>query len=91
MVPSWLRSAKVPRLEGATLVNACPKCAGEMEAGTSSARNAGRHVWFRGDTYPELNLHLFPPGAELSTPLHPVVTYRCTRCGFLESYAAEAQ
>jgi hypothetical protein len=62
-----------------------------MEAGSAGTERAGRGVWFRGGTFPELNLHLFPPRAIRSTPLHPIVTYRCKQCGFLESYAPDAK
>jgi hypothetical protein len=72
-------------------VSACSKCAGEMEAGSSSTQGAGHHHWFGGNTPPEWSMHLFPPSAGWSAPLHRIVTYRCKDCGFLESYAPAAE
>jgi hypothetical protein len=71
-------------------VNACPKCAGEMVAG-SCWSGAGHHYWATGDAPPEQNIHLFPPGLEWSSPRLRIVTYRCAGCGFLESYAPDAR
>ncbi|MET0552625.1 MAG: zf-TFIIB domain-containing protein [Vicinamibacteria bacterium] len=89
----WLNSGELDvilRAASAPTVSACPKCAGEMEAGSVWAQGGGRGVWCLGDTFPEQNFHVFPPGVEWSGPRHRIVTQRCKRCGFLESYAPEA-
>ncbi|MDB4950621.1 MAG: hypothetical protein JWM27_3270 [Gemmatimonadetes bacterium] len=66
----------------------CPKCEGKMERGfmVDAAANSSYAPprWAPGQ--PEKS---FWTGlkVDLKTAL-PVVTLRCTRCGFLESYAA---
>jgi len=67
---------------------ACPKCGGAMEAGfildkgipTGSVSSS---EWVDGTPEPSIWTGLKLRGRER----HPVTTYRCTACGFLESYA----
>jgi hypothetical protein len=59
----------------------CPKCSGEMEKGflgdKSDLANEVRQCWGTG-------ISITGGGLDNS---HPVTTYRCTSCGYLESYA----
>ena len=64
----------------------CPKCSGEMELGfvpdRASLTRRYPQLWFSG----ELEAGLF--GMKLmGRATRGVVTYRCTKCGYLESYA----
>ncbi|MDP4010790.1 MAG: PF20097 family protein [Candidatus Roizmanbacteria bacterium] len=58
---------------------ACPKCKGEMEEGVTKNKSAyaGKNEWGNQIT---------PFGVGVTNP-RDVSTYRCTSCGFLESYA----
>lgn len=64
----------------------CPKCSGSMETGLILDQTYGATVqteWMEGD--PKRS---FWTGLQVrDRARHPVVTYRCTRCGYLESYA----
>jgi predicted nucleic-acid-binding Zn-ribbon protein len=65
----------------------CPKCGAAMEQGfllDVGHANAGRQSqWVAGE--PEASFWL---GLKVSDrPVLEVTTLRCTRCGFLESYA----
>lgn len=66
----------------------CPKCSGEMETGFLIDKSHGDQYsnapeWAEGA--PETS---FWTGLELKgRERHPVVTYRCSTCGYLESYA----
>jgi ribosomal protein S27AE len=65
----------------------CPKCGGEMNQGfVIDAGDSGSHrasKWQAGT--PQKS---FWTGIKLSkADQHEVVTWRCGRCGFLESYA----
>ena len=68
----------------------CAKCGGEMELGYVSDRNCGWHdprKWFPG----VLQLGwLEGIQKNKAKPLH-VITYRCSACGYLESYAPKKQ
>lgn len=65
--------------------NSCPKCQGSMAEGYTLDVSQSRSVskWIEG-----------PPEKSMWTGLkisgranHDIQTWRCTRCGFLESYA----
>ncbi len=68
----------------------CPKCAGAMEEGFLPDQSEGFYVphWQPGSPEPVRFL-----GGNVGTfkvnkdQWRPVITYRCTQCGFLESYA----
>ncbi len=64
----------------------CPKCTGNMEEGflLDVTRGANRQAtWVQGR--PELS---FWTGLKIKgKPQRRVTTLRCTRCGYLESYA----
>ena len=59
----------------------CPKCSGDMQKGfiadTEAMGHQTRQHWGTG---------IKVLGAGLDNAL-PVSTYRCTQCGYLESYA----
>jgi len=59
----------------------CPKCKGEMEKGfLPDARYAGTGRIHWADKIVHLKL-------KPVNQMYPVDAYRCTSCGFLESYA----
>jgi hypothetical protein len=66
----------------------CPKCAGHMESGFMIERGGGprdRQVrWVEGEPIPTL----WFAGVKIQDqePI-PVTTYRCSGCGYLESFA----
>jgi uncharacterized protein DUF6487 len=66
----------------------CPKCNGRMEPGFMLERGGGPHDqqvrWVEGEPTPRL----FFSGVKLERrePM-PVTTFRCDRCGYLESFA----
>ena len=65
----------------------CPKCDGAMEQGFEIPGPSGHTVrpdeWVEGT--PERS---FWSGTKLSgTERYQITTYRCDRCGYLESYA----
>jgi hypothetical protein len=65
----------------------CWKCQGEMQSGYVLDQTYGGFVlptWREGVPGNSLFGQLKPLG-----PPFPVTIYRCTRCGFLESYADE--
>ena len=68
--------------------NSCPKCQGAMDQGfvvDASYTESRQSTWMNGT--PERNIWL--GGIKTSgRERFPVTTYRCTRCGYLESYAA---
>lgn len=68
----------------------CPKCAGAMEEGFTVDRGNAVFVanWQPGRPEPEhfLGMNMGSPVAKRNQ-WRPIVTYRCTQCGFLESYA----
>ena len=66
----------------------CPKCEGAMVTGYIADRNAGWYEptkWFPG----ELDLDWAKGVKKSSVPPLLVVTDRCTRCGYLESFARQ--
>lgn len=66
----------------------CPKCSHAMEAGLIvdfAQGNARQSEWMEG---PPQTSFWQMGGLKLGGKVRrPVVTYCCTRCGFLESYA----
>jgi DNA-directed RNA polymerase subunit M/transcription elongation factor TFIIS len=65
----------------------CAKCGGEMSAGyvlnLGLPAAAGPSTWQEGDPEPS-----FWTGVKhFGKAKHPVTVYRCTACGYLESYA----
>ena len=64
----------------------CPRCSGQMEAGFTVDEGHGtRSVpkWVEGEPVKSIWTGLRLRGREK----FEVVTYRCRRCGYLESYA----
>ena len=64
----------------------CPKCDGRMEPGYILDRSSSvlrQSRWVEGEPAPSFWTHLSVQGH----PQLPVTTLRCTRCGFLESWA----
>ncbi len=65
----------------------CVKCGGEMEPGYVIDRQQGQFVqpedWIEGAPERSVWTGLKTRGKER----HRLVTYRCERCGYLESYA----
>ncbi|HVT27026.1 MAG TPA: hypothetical protein VHE81_03305, partial [Lacipirellulaceae bacterium] len=73
------------------LPQVCPKCGGGMEDGFIAALSTPRYLyphylsrWARGAP-----ARSFLFGIWLPRELLPTRTYRCTSCGYLESYARE--
>ena len=69
------------------LPSPCPKCAGPMAEGfLLELMDHGSHVptrWVEGAPEPS-----FWTGVKVKDrAMLPITTYRCGRCGFLESYA----
>jgi len=64
----------------------CPRCSGSMEPGYTLDEGYGTRTvakWVAGE--PERSIRT---GLKLrGKAQHDVVTYRCRRCGYLESYA----
>ena len=65
----------------------CVKCGGEMSAGfilnMGFRAAAGASTWQEGDPEPS-----FWTGIKhFEKEKHPITVYRCTACGYLESYA----
>lgn len=67
----------------------CPKCSIDMEEGFMIDHAYGERLsaeWIEGKP-----VKSFWTGVKVPTGAnHPVVTYRCTRCGYLDSYALPA-
>ena len=65
----------------------CPRCRGPMEAGYVADKGHGdmlkRQEWIAGEPEKSIWHGLKTKGRER----HPLRTFRCTRCGYLESYA----
>ena len=64
----------------------CPKCEKEMRAGFVPDHSDGRVLegrWFEG----RFETRWFGLRLRSKKPSVPVTTYRCTSCGYLESYA----
>lgn len=68
----------------------CPKCAGRMEPGyildKADYNMPTSPEWIEGNPEKSFWTGLKTKGRER----HAVMTYRCERCGFLESYAGPA-
>lgn len=68
----------------------CPKCSSAMEEGFMPDIGEGPALtrWHPGEPVPirflGSNMGIFKVNLK---QLRPVVTYRCTQCGYLESYA----
>jgi hypothetical protein len=63
----------------------CPKCSGRMEQGFVVDHSHGARIvseWAAGPP-----LKSFWTGTKLPEERLPIGTYRCERCGYLESYA----
>jgi len=64
----------------------CPKCSGRMEDGFTLDHTHGEKLqaaWVEGPPK-----HSFWTGLRAPRAIqHPITTYRCTGCGYLESYA----
>ena len=67
----------------------CPRCGGPMEQGFVLDRAHGDSMrtqeWLEGEPVKSFWSGLKTKGREK----HPVRTFRCERCGYLESYAIE--
>jgi hypothetical protein len=66
----------------------CPKCHGAMEVGFVVDNTYGAVAaseWASGEPVYSIWTGMKMRGRER----HPVITYRCAGCGFLESYARE--
>jgi hypothetical protein len=64
----------------------CPKCSGRMEEGFTldkSRQGLTQAQWVEGKPQTSFWTGLKAPG----DARRPITTLRCTRCGFLESYA----
>jgi predicted RNA-binding Zn-ribbon protein involved in translation (DUF1610 family) len=64
----------------------CPKCNGEKEIGVIPHKTQGSYfaaMWVAGPVKTSFWTGLVVRGR----PRHWVDTYRCTKCGYLESYA----
>jgi len=67
----------------------CPKCAGRMEPGFVLDQTYGANLqaeWVEGSPTPTGWTGVKMKGRERI----PVTTYRCERCGYLESFATPA-
>ena len=66
----------------------CPKCSGEMAQGfiADAVQHAAQRVssWVEGA--PEKS---FWSGTKVPSGMIPIGTFRCSTCGFLESYARD--
>jgi predicted nucleic-acid-binding Zn-ribbon protein len=67
----------------------CPKCSGRFEDGFILERgrhDQGQTMWVEGKAE-----RSFWQGVKIRGRLqHAITTHRCTRCGYLESYAPSA-
>jgi predicted nucleic-acid-binding Zn-ribbon protein len=66
----------------------CPKCMGSLEEGfVVDESHTQRHQssWVTGPAEPSYWLGGIKTGGKTR---YPVTTYRCSQCGYLESYAA---
>jgi hypothetical protein len=65
----------------------CPRCRGSMQEGFTVDRGHGDRrripAWTAGPPEKSWFLGIRTKGRES----YPVTTYRCSRCGYLESYA----
>ena len=67
----------------------CPKCGAAMEAGIILEKDYATRdkasEWISTDAELKIDSGLF--GGKAKGKTYPIATYRCTSCGFLESYA----
>ncbi len=73
-----------------TKTHMCPKCQGPMEEGfipDASARGWELTRWVQGKPDVSPWFGGLRGAWELGAESTPVVTWRCTQCGYLESYA----
>ncbi len=64
----------------------CPKCSGRIEDGFTLDHNHDQHAqasWIEGPPLKSIWTGLKAP----RKAQHPITTYRCVACGYLESYA----
>jgi len=64
----------------------CPKCSGPMESGfllDETYGGTGQAQWTQGEAKRSFWTGIRVPSDER----HLVTTYRCSKCGYLESYA----
>jgi predicted nucleic-acid-binding Zn-ribbon protein len=64
----------------------CPKCRAEMEPGFVLEQTYGAMTWVEGTPERSIWTGIKLKGRERI----PVTTFRCTSCGYLESYATSA-
>ncbi len=64
----------------------CPKCKSEMEKGLIADQSTNLSI----KNTPDWGTNISFGGFGLMHPKQ-VVTYRCTKCGFLESYAPQVE
>jgi len=67
----------------------CPKCNAPMETGFLIESNAGTNIqtkWIEGEPEASIWVGLKTKGRAI----YPITTYRCTGCGYLESYTLGA-
>lgn len=73
----------------------CVKCGGRMEDGFIVDRahsTAVQSQWVAGEVEDEKVLGIFWAGVKMrGKVIRAVQSYRCARCGYLESYAVEEQ
>jgi hypothetical protein len=79
----------VLRMKARTL--SCPKCGSSMEAGAILEKDYATRdkpsEWIKGGVEADLETGFL---GKAKGPTHSIATYRCLRCGFLESYAGPA-
>jgi len=65
----------------------CPKCGAPMVAGHVSDSAVG--FWSEtARANANSPLRVVPENKPKASPMHPIVTYRCSACGYLEWYAS---
>jgi predicted nucleic-acid-binding Zn-ribbon protein len=70
----------------------CPKCNDEMEEGLQLDASYGgvrKAMWVKGKELPTIKISILPPKVEITGERYYTTVYRCSSCGFLESYAQE--
>ena len=77
-------------MDKTTTTAACPKCGGEMEEGfigDNNLTNVVASVWIAGA--PESSFWTGKAGVKVAgRAKRRVQSFRCTNCGYLESFAA---
>ena len=75
--------------QGTAAARKCEKCSGEMESGVLVDRSQAwiyPAIWADGPVERGVFGGLKPEGRRL----YRVITWRCTHCGYLESFAQQA-